>query len=67
MEFWKDKSFWIRECAIGAILMALSVIVFIKTNDLEGAILLFIEIFAFIQPFLLIAYFVDKKFGGRKR
>lgn len=67
MDFWKSKSFWVRECALGVIFLILSFFIFIRTHDLGRASIFFIEIFAFIQPFLLMAYFIDKKFGGRRR
>lgn len=62
----KNKSFWVRECSLGIIFMIFSLIIFIRTHDLERSLVFFIEVFAFIQPFLLVAYFIDKKFGGRK-
>lgn len=67
MEFWKNKSFWKRECALGIIFIILSFIIFVRTHDLGRSAIFFIEIFAFIQPFLLAAYFIDNKFGGRRR
>lgn len=67
MNFWKNKSFWIRECTLGVIFIILSLVIFISTHDLWRASIFFIEIFAFIQPFLLVAYFIDNKFNRRKR
>lgn len=67
MNFWKNKSFWMRECALGVIFIILSLVIFIRTHDLGMASIFFIEIFAFIQPFLLVAYFIDNKFNRRRR
>lgn len=67
MNFWKNKSFWMRECTLGIIFIILSLVILIRTHDLGRASIFFIEIFAFIQPFLLVAYFIDDKFHRRGR
>jgi hypothetical protein len=65
MGFWKTKSFWIREAGLAVIFMIGSVIVFFSIHDVKGSLLLFVELFALIQPALLFAYFIDRKCSKR--
>jgi hypothetical protein len=64
--FWKTKSFWIREVGLAVIFMIGSVIAFFSIHDVKRSLLLFVELFALIQPALLFAYFMDGKCSHRK-
>jgi hypothetical protein len=65
MSFWKKKSFWKRECGLGVIFLIMSLVVFIRTHNFERSLTFFVEIFVLMQPVLLLAYFIDRKFSGR--
>ncbi len=65
MKFWRERKFWIRECFLGFIFIAIGIAIFIKTQNFGRSIVFSLGVFVLIQPFLLFAYFIDSKFGGR--
>jgi len=59
----EKKRFVMRELGLAAIFALMSLVVFVRTHDLGRSVILFAEVFALLQPALLIAYLVDKKSG----
>jgi hypothetical protein len=66
MTIWKDKSLWIYEIGLAVMFMIMAALVLMRTHDLQNALVFFAKMVIFMQPIILGAHFVDRKYRRRK-
>jgi hypothetical protein len=65
MSFWKDKSLWVYEIGLTVMFMIVAVLAFMHTHDFQNSLVFFAKIFILMQPIILGAHFVDRKYRRR--
>lgn len=65
MSFWKDKSLWIYEIGLTGMLIIVSALAFMRTHDFQNSLIFLAKMFILMQPVILGAHFVDRKYRRR--
>jgi hypothetical protein len=66
MKFWLDRKFWLEELFFVLLYLVIGLIIFFRTGDFSRSFAFFLKILLFMQPILLLVYFVEHKFSVRK-